>query len=177
MSQGAMSQSSARRPSETRRPLLTLLDRLIDEAPDRPDDPPLSAAEAMEVLRRSAQRDLQALLNPRRRWRSWPSELSELGRSVIGYGIADFSTGSLADAARRERLCAEIEETIRRFEPRFASVKVTEMPRQDALDMRLRLRIEALLHAEPAPEPIAFEGTVNAATAEVTLRERSAEDV
>jgi type VI secretion system protein ImpF len=171
-----MSQS-ARRQLETRRPLLSLLDRLIDEAPDEPQDPPLSQAEAMEVLRRSAQRDLQALLNTRRRWRSWPAELTELGRSVIGYGIPDFSTGALADAARRARLCGEIEETIRRFEPRFASVKVTEMPRQDALDTRLRLRIEALLHAEPAPEPIAFEGTINAATAEVTLRERSAEDV
>jgi type VI secretion system protein ImpF len=171
-----MSQS-ARRQLETRRPLLSLLDRLIDEAPDQPQDPPLSQAEAMEVLRRSTRRDLQALLNTRRRWRSWPAELTELGRSVIGYGIPDFSTGALADAARRARLCAEIEETIRRFEPRFASVKVTEIPREDALDMRLRLRIDALLHAEPAPEPIAFEGTVDAATAEVTLRERSAEDV
>jgi type VI secretion system protein ImpF len=167
----------ARLQKETRRPLLSLLDRLIDEAPDQVQDPPLSAAEAMEVLRSSAQRDLQALLNTRRRWRSWAPELTELARSVIGYGIPDFSTGALADGARRARLCNEIEETIRRFEPRFASVKVTEIRRQDALDMRLRLRIEALLHAEPAPEPIAFEGTINAATAEVTLRERSAEDV
>jgi type VI secretion system protein ImpF len=171
-----MSQSG-RLQKETRRPLLSLLDRLIDEAPDQPQDPPMSPAEAMEVLRRSAQRDLQALLNTRRRWRSWAAELTELGTSVIGYGIADFSTGALADTARRARLCAEIEETIRRFEPRFASVKVNEIPRQDALDMRLRLRIEALLHAEPAPEPIAFEGTINAATAEVTLQARSAEDV
>jgi type VI secretion system protein ImpF len=171
-----MSQSS-RFHRETRRPLLSLLDRLIDEAPDEPQDPPLSLGEAMEVLRRSAQRDLQALLNTRRRWRSWAPELTELGQSVIGYGIPDFSTGALADATRRTRLCTEIEAVIRRFEPRFASVKVTEMPRGDPLDTRLRLRIEALLHAEPAPEPIAFEGTINAATAEVTLQERNAQDV
>jgi len=137
----------------------------------------MTQAEAMEVLRRSTRRDLQALLNTRRRWRSWPDAFTELDRSVLGYGIPDFSTGALADTARRVALCAEIEDTIRRFEPRFLSVKVTEMPRQDALDMRLRLRIEALLHAEPAPEPVAFEGIVNAATAEVTLRERNAEDV
>ena len=171
-----MSQSG-RLQKETRRPLLSLLDRLIDEAPDQPRDPPLTTAEATEALRRSTRRDLQALLNTRRRWRSWPPDLTELAQSSVGYGLSDFSTGALADDAHRTRLCAGIEETIRRFEPRFASVKVTEMPRRDALDMRLRLRIEALLHAEPAPEPIAFEGTVHAATAEVTLQERSAEDV
>jgi type VI secretion system protein ImpF len=171
-----MSQSP-RLQKETRRPLLSLLDRLIDQVPDQPQDPPLSHAEAMEMLRRSTRRDLQALLNTRRRWRSWPDAFSELDRSVLGYGIPDFSTGALADAGLRARLCAEIEQTIRRFEPRFAAVTVTEMPRQDALDMRLRLRIEALLHAEPAPEPVAFEGIVNAATTEVRLRERNAEDV
>ncbi|MBW4024275.1 MAG: type VI secretion system baseplate subunit TssE [Proteobacteria bacterium] len=171
-----MSQS-ARLQKETRRPLLSLLDRLIDDAPDQPQDPHLGQAEAMERLRRSTRRDLQALLNTRRRWRSWPTDLTELAQSAIGYGIADFSTGALSDDARRARLCAEIEETIRRFEPRFASVTVSEMPRAAPTDTRLRLRIDALLHAEPAPEPIAFEGLVHATTAEVTLRERNAEDV
>lgn len=171
-----MSQS-ARMQKEARRPLLSLLDRLIDEVPDQPRDPPLSHAEAMTALRQGARRDLQALLNTRRRWRSWPAGLTELRRSAVGYGIADFSTGALGDAARRTALCAEIEDAIRRFEPRFVTVKVSEIPRQDALDMRLRLRIEALLHAEPAPEPIAFEGAISATTAEVTLRERSVEDV
>ena len=167
-----MSQSS-RLQKETRRPLPSLLDRLIDDAPDGP----YAQADAMEKLRHGARRDLQALLNTRRRWRSWPAELGELNRSIIGYGIADFSTGALADPTRRTQLCAEIESTIRRFEPRFVSVKVTEMPRQDTTDMRLRLRIEALLHAQPAPEPIAFEGTLDATTAELTLRERNFDHV
>jgi type VI secretion system protein ImpF len=37
------------------------------------------------------------------------------------------------------------------------------------LDTTLRLRIEALLHADPAPEPISFDTIVNAATAEIEV--------
>jgi type VI secretion system protein ImpF len=33
----------------------------------------------------------------------------------------------------------------------------------------LQLKIEALLHADPAPEPISFDTIVNSATAEVEV--------
>jgi len=162
---------------------LPLLDRLIDDAPESAADPPLSAAEALAALRRSVQRDLEALLNARRRWRSWPAELTELNVSAVGYGIPDFTAGALNDPQRRERLRAEIEETIRRFEPRFASVRVLALSDRDEhgspsrgrdgspTEPTLRLRIEAMLRAEPAPEPVAFDTLVNAATADVVLRE------
>ena len=162
--------------NRTPQPLLPLLDRLIDDAPDQKADPPLAATDALAVLRHSVRRDLEALLNARRRWRSWPAHLTELKRSVLGYGIGDFSSGALADPARRERLCAEVEETVRIFEPRFAQVRVREIGPHDPLDQRLRLGIEALLHAEPAPEPVAFEGTIDATTAEVSLRDREIHD-
>ena len=58
----------------------------------------------------------------------------------------------------------EIEETIRRFEPRFLSVRVTLIDAEDRLETTLRLRIEAVLHAEPAPEPVTFDTLVDPAT-------------
>ena len=54
---------------------------------------------------------------------------------------------------QREELRLEIEDTIRRFEPRFLTVNVVLAPAHTALEATLRLRIDALLHAEPAPEP------------------------
>jgi type VI secretion system protein ImpF len=117
-------------------------------------------------------RDLEALLNARRRWRSWPPALRQLETSPLGYGIPDFTAGSFNDKARREQLRAEIEDIIRRFEPRLASVRVTLLNGKDEMEATLRLRIEALMHAEPAPDPVAFDTLVDATTADVILRQR-----
>ncbi len=150
---------------------LPLLDRLIDDAPDDARDPPMSAAEAMAALRRGVRRDLENLLNARRRWRSWPAQFAELDTSPLAYGIPDFTAGAFSDHRRRERLREDIEQTIRRFEPRFVSVHVTLIEREEsALDGTLRLRIDAELHADPAPEPIAFDTLLDAAADLVVVR-------
>jgi len=149
---------------------LPLLDRLIDETPELSPDAQLSASEAMAGLRRSVQRDIEALLNARRRWRSWPPALKELDVSPLGFGIPDCTGGVFHGSGEREVLRREIEETIRRFEPRFRSVRVALAQGVENQASTLRLRIEALLHAEPAPEPVAFEMTVDPATADVVVR-------
>ena len=168
-----MSASSSRAGrGEVQRAQLPLLDRLIDDAPDTERDPPMSTTEAMAMLRRGVRRDLEALLNARRRWRSWPSGYTELNLSPLAFGVPDFTLGGITEAADRRRLCAEIERTIRAFEPRFVSVRVTPHERADERDATLRLRIEALLAAEPAPEPIAFDTLIDPSTAEAMVRSR-----
>ncbi|MGD9616828.1 MAG: type VI secretion system baseplate subunit TssE [Alphaproteobacteria bacterium] len=149
---------------------LPLLDRLTDDDPDTRQDPPVSAAQALAVLRHSVRRDIEALLNARRRWRSWPSGYEQLAVSPVGYGISDFAAGAFNDPAQRERLCSQIEDTIRRFEPRLAQVRVVQVDTGNPLEATLRLRIEGLLRTEPAPEPIAFDTLVEAATAEVQVK-------
>jgi type VI secretion system protein ImpF len=149
---------------------LSVLDRLIDEEPDKLRDPPLSPAESLDVLRRNVRRDLEALLNSRRRWRSWPDGYTELSVSPLGYGISDFSSGVFNDPRRRELLRYEVEQTIRRFEPRLVRVSVMLLDPRDELEAMVRLRIEGLLRVEPAPDPIAFDTLVDAATAEIVVR-------
>ncbi len=165
---------SERTPRGGRQPApitrLSLLDRLDDEAPDRPRDPPSSAAESLSALRRSVCRDVEALLNSRRRWRSWPDGYAELAVSPVGYGLSDFSAGAFNDLRRRDRLRAEIEQTIRRFEPRLARIRVTLVESDDQLEATLRLRIDAILRTEPAPEPIAFDTLVDSVTAQIVVR-------
>ena len=69
-----------------------------------------------------------------------------------------------------------MEDAIRRFEPRFAGVRVSLLDARDTLDATLRLRIDALLRAEPAPEPISFDTLVDATTADVVVRARREDD-
>jgi type VI secretion system protein ImpF len=149
---------------------LSPLDRLFDDAPDRERDRPLSPGEALAVLRRSVRRDLEALLNAKRRWRSLPAKLTELNQSVAGYGLPDYTSGSMADPGAREVFRAEVERTIKLFEPRFAQVSVVLVKAENPLDSTLHMRIDGLLHAEPAPEPISFNTIVDATSAEIEVK-------
>jgi type VI secretion system protein ImpF len=162
------------RVEQSRQVRLPLLDRLIDDSPDAPREAPLSEIDALNRLRRSVRRDLEALLNARRRWRSWPDAYRELAASPVGYGLADFTAGAFNEAAQREHLRAQIEQTIRRFEPRLDRVRVVLVDAENnTLDTTLRLRIEALLRVEPGPEPIAFDTLIDAGTAEVQIKSGS----
>ena len=148
---------------------LSILDRLLDDAPEMERDRPLSATDALTVLRRAVRRDLEALLNARRRLFSIGRAYPELGASSLSFGLPDYTAGSMNEAAAREALRREIERCIKLFEPRLVNVTVKLMQRRDEMDTTLQLRIEALLHADPAPEPISFDTIVNAATAEIEV--------
>lgn len=156
------------------RPQLPLLDRLVDAEPDETSDRPLSAAAAMDRLRTSVCRDIEELLNTRRRWRSWDSALAQLDRSLVGYGLPDFASGAFNDPRRRKELRQLIDTCIRRFEPRIVDLKVTLTETTDKVSGTLRMRIDALLRAEPAPEPIAFDTVVDLVTKNVTVLEKEA---
>jgi type VI secretion system protein ImpF len=153
---------------------LSLLDRLDDQEPDRSRDPPPSPIDSLAALRRSVCRDVEALLNSRRRWRSWPGRYTELSVSPIGYGISDFSAGAFNDPVRRDLLRSEIEQIIRQFESRLLQVRVTLVENTDQLEATLRLRVDATLRAEPAPEPFAFDTLVDSVTAQIAVRPSAA---
>jgi type VI secretion system protein ImpF len=148
---------------------LSVLDRLLDEAPEMERDRPLSGTDALNVLRRAVRRDLEGLLNARRRLASIPKAFTELHNSSLSFGLPDYTAGAMNESGAREALRREIERCIKLFEPRLVQVNVSLVPRKDDLDTTLQLRIEALLHADPAPEPISFDTIVNAATAEVEV--------
>ncbi|WIM12885.1 type VI secretion system baseplate subunit TssE [Enhydrobacter sp.] len=156
------------------RPQLPLLDRLLDAEPTAPSDRPPSAAAAMETLRASICRDLEELLNTRRKWRSWDPALAQLDRSLVGFGLPDFASGAFNDQRRREELRQLVDASIRRFEPRIVDLRVTLIEAADKVSGTLRLRIDALLRAEPAPEPIAFDTVVDLVSKNVTVLEQEA---
>jgi type VI secretion system protein ImpF len=148
---------------------LSVLDRLLDDAPEMERDRPLTATDALTVLRRAVRRDLEALLNARRRFASIPKVYTELANSSLNFGLPDYTAGAMNEPESREILRKEIERCIKLYEPRLVQVAVSLVQRNDELDTTLRLRIEALLHADPAPEPISFDTVVNAATAEIEV--------
>jgi type VI secretion system protein ImpF len=148
----------------------SVLDRLIDERPDESREAPKSRSQALREVKLSLQRDLENLLNTRRRATGFPADLTELELSLANYGIPDIAGADLGSAENRERFARAVADTIRRFEPRFQQVAVSMLENADPLERTLRFRIDALLRAEPAPEPVVFDTSMQPATCNVQVR-------
>jgi len=155
---------------ETDQPLLpSVLDRLLDEEPEVQREPPRTRNQLLRELKQAVRRDLENLLNTRRRCLGWPANLTELQRSLVNYGIPDFMGANLAAAEGRQQFCQAFEEVIRTYESRFKEVKVHLLDNGDPLDRTLRFRIDALLRAEPAPEPVVFDSAVEPGTGTIQV--------
>jgi type VI secretion system protein ImpF len=154
---------------------MPLLDRLLDSDPDAPRDPPQTTQVAIERLRQAVRRDMEALLNARRRRVPLPAGLAELPASPLGYGIPDPTAGSFTEEEKRQALAAEVEAALRRFEPRLAAVRVTlaKLPRdmREPFDRTLRIKVEAVLRSDPVPEQVTFETMLRPVTLDVAVRE------
>jgi len=151
---------------------MSLLDRLIDDAPDLSIDPPRSRSQELRAVRESFRRDIEAILNTRRRCRSPPAALRALRRALPNFGVADLVGMSLATHQQRVELVRSLEETIRMLEPRFRSVALSLVAGRDPLDRALRIRIEAVTQLQQSNEPIVLETTLDPATRTFSVTER-----
>lgn len=135
----------------------SVLDRLMDSERGAEGDYPRSSGAFLRDRVASVRRDLENLLNTRWRCVGWSEGLDELDASLANYGIPDITAANMGSIDDREQLRRVVERAICQFEPRFKSVKVEMLANDDRADRTLRFRIEALLHAEPAPEPVVFD--------------------
>jgi type VI secretion system protein ImpF len=148
----------------------SLLDRLLDDQPAVPQESILSRSQNVRALKRSVSRDLEALLNTRREaLQDLPDDFVELSRSILNYGLADFTSFNLLSQVDRARARRYLEDAITIFETRLARVNVTlEPPRH--LDRALRFRVTALLRVDPAPEPVTFDAVLQLTTQEYVVQ-------
>jgi type VI secretion system protein ImpF len=116
---------------------------------------------ALSQLKASLRRDLEALLNTRRRPGALGKDLPELARSSIRFGIPDFVAVNMGAQERQAAFGKALERVIRDYEPRLANVAVTLLPPARGQDRTLCFRIEAMIRIEPAPEPIIFESVLD----------------
>lgn len=117
--------------------------------------------QVIRQLRESVRRDLELLLNTRYRCISPPSNCEELTRSLANFGLPDASTINLASQDHRKQFCKNIERAILTFEPRIKTVKVQSDSKIDPENPYIKFRIEAILHANPAPELIIFDSSLD----------------
>ncbi|MEW5925891.1 MAG: type VI secretion system baseplate subunit TssE [Gemmatimonadota bacterium] len=136
----------------------SVLDRLLDDAPRVPADPPTTLAESARAFRAAVLRDVEWLLNTRRIAVSAPDACPEVQRSVYHFGVPDVTSQSGDSEPSRQRLLRQVEECIATFEPRISNVRVTPAVVRDAEGgRRLRFLVEGTLRMDPGPERVAFD--------------------
>jgi type VI secretion system protein ImpF len=135
---------------------LSFIDRFVDSPEARR---PKNSWEQDRELRASLCRDLTDLLNTRRADRDFDPVFDEAVKSLLTYGIPDFTQFDLKNTAEQERVRISIERAIRLFEPRLTRVKVIPEP-PNLLNPTLRFQIEAKLRDESDSEDVLFDATV-----------------
>jgi type VI secretion system protein ImpF len=130
-------------------------------------------------LRREVLRDLEFLLNTRALNRADLAGHPLASGSVLGYGVPDLTGASRDSVQDTQRVRSEIEEAVRRYEPRLVadSVRVERIVATDKESktfepiFKMRFRIHGLLRVEPEPEPIAFDTEIEMGSGAIELKE------
>ena len=158
-------------PIRSDQPLVpSVLDRLLDENPETTSEPAKNRAQMLRDMKLAVRRDLENLLNTRRRNMIPPDGLAELSDSLLTYGIPDFSGTGPGSEDERAAFAKQIEDIIRDNEPRLVKVAVVLSHELQPGDRTLRFRIDALLRADPAPEPVVFDSTLEPATTQFAIK-------
>ncbi len=149
----------------------SLIDRLLDFEPKLSEEAPKSRSKSLRELKMAVRRDLEWLLNTRCYPEDVDEGLEEVLKSVVFFGLPDFTGVSAKSHLEQKRLTLALETAIKNFEPRFMDLKVTLEPISN-IDRLLRFRIEANLDIEPTPEPIAFDTVLQLGSGEFAVKEK-----
>jgi len=163
----------SQRPQANTLTLPSVLDRLLDDEPDKPGAPPLYFD--LTDFKAALARDLEALLNTRvmeqeELFKNYP----EAAQSVIRWGIPDLSGLTLLSPNNRELLRGAVQYAIERFETRLSGVKVTlNMPSapKTHFGKMLRFRVDGTLKIHPRRPPVSFDATLQLASNAYQVRE------
>ena len=149
----------------------SVLDRLLDFEPKASAEAPKSRSKSLAELKQSVRRDLEWLLNTRSYAGEIDEHLDEVQKSVVVFGLPDFTGLSAKNDSELKRLARALEKAIKTFEPRFLNLKVSLEP-VNPTDRQLNFRIEAQLNIEPSPEPIAFDTILQLGSGDFQVKEK-----
>ncbi|MDR3212499.1 MAG: type VI secretion system baseplate subunit TssE [Azoarcus sp.] len=139
--------------------LPSVLDRLLDDAPDQPGQGAVLSF-SLADFKAALARDLESLLNTRvARFDHLAQRYPLSTHSVISYGIPDLSSLSLLNPDHREYLRDQIRRAIGWHDQRLSDVRVT-FDAEGNSERLLHFRVDALLKVHPRRPPVSFDATL-----------------
>ncbi|MCC6535884.1 MAG: type VI secretion system baseplate subunit TssE [Burkholderiales bacterium] len=153
----------------------SLLDRLIDEEPDKRAEAPERRVLTLSRLRECTLRDLNWLFNATQM--AAPKALEDhpyVASSVVNYGLPAFS-GTTASGIDIRAMENALRQAILNFEPRLLAdsvrVRARLIEREENTHNRLSFDIECRLWAQPAPIALLLHSDVDLESGQTTVHE------
>ncbi|RPE75872.1 type VI secretion system baseplate subunit TssE [Vulcaniibacterium tengchongense] len=147
-----------------------LLEKLFDDEPRAAAPSAVFKSVSLEQYKESVARDLEGLLNSRAAFSEEAlKQYPNCQKSLMTYGLRDFSTMSLANAYDRAAICRSLEQAIARHEPRLHNVRVALESGARGSVGGLHFAIHALLDVQPAREPISFDALLQPSTLQYSV--------
>lgn len=146
----------------------SFLEKLFDDEPRSPSENMFKRF-SLDRFKESVAIDLEALLNSRAPMDDSLLEgLRECKRSLVTYGLKDFSGRSLASSYDRAYICRSLEEAIAAHEPRLRDVEVALQVDPRSMG-GLHFLIKATLMVHPSSEPISFDAMLQPSTLQYSV--------
>lgn len=158
------------RGDDAKRVVLSVLDRLLDDEPDRSDEAPLDDSLLLRYTQQAIRRDLQDLLNTRIRCVSWNPEWKELPDSLLNYGLPDFTVAALDAASHPDKVLESIRQTIERWEPRLTGVRIRQTSGDSYFNRVIKFRIEATMMINEKKHVLMYESVLEATTGQFDVK-------
>lgn len=150
----------------------SLLDRLIDDHPDRASERQTDQFLDQSDLKAAVTRDLSALLNCVALEVVYPLDAYPLVReSVLNYGVPDLS-GRTATSLQPREIEQGVTRAIRTFEPRILRNGLTVKLHRNTGEMSantLVFEIEGMVFGQPAPFQVAFRSELDLESGNITF--------
>jgi type VI secretion system protein ImpF len=138
----------------------SMLDRLLDDEPDKEREAARTNAQALRDIKASVRRDLENLLNTRVRCLSWPPSLEQLPLSLVNYGLPDFTNTYANAVADPDTFIQVVKFAIEQFEPRLRDVRVERVQGDVGTERALRFKIDATLYVEPVEDKVFYNSSL-----------------
>ena len=104
----------------------SLLEKLFDDEPRATAASGIFKSISLDQYKESVARDLEGLLNSRAAFtEQMLKTFPQCRKSLMTYGLRDFSTKSLSNGHDRAGICRSLEASIARHEPRLHGVRVS----------------------------------------------------
>ena len=145
-----------------------LFERLVDDDPHTPGEAQPFRIYGVAALRASVARELMRLLNTRCPRPEGPAD--EMDRTILDYGIPDFSHIAAGSDTDTHKLARILEQAIATYEPRLRQVRIAIEPSKTSKTTATG-SIEAMLVVGSVNEPVSFPLALVLKSGEVVLTE------